>query len=85
MAAGLGNKLNLAVDGAGNLYVADQTNGRVIKIADPATESTLANQNLPVGSGFTAPSAVAVDTAGNVFVADGETSPRSTPSLDKRR
>jgi hypothetical protein len=71
IAAGLGNKLNLAVDGAGNLYVADQTNGRVIKIADPATESTLANQNLPVGSGFTGPSAVAVDNAGNVFVADG--------------
>ncbi len=54
----------IAVDFAGNLYVADFGNNRVIEVP--------ANGTAPVaiGSGFSEPFGVAVDGAGNVFVAD---------------
>jgi len=80
-AMGLGNNLNLAVDGTGDVYVADPTNARVVKIPSPAQASlvvnpevagdTITTTTVTVGSGFTAPSAVAVDASGDVFVADG--------------
>ena len=74
---GLGNHLNLAIDGAGNLYIADQDKAQVIKITNPALRSTIfSGATLVLDSGltsggFTAPSAVAVDAAGDLFVADG--------------
>jgi hypothetical protein len=77
---GLGNNLNLAVDGSGDLYVADPNNARVVKIPTPSQASlvvnpltagdTTATTTVTVGSGFTAPSAVAVDSSGDVYVAD---------------
>lgn len=80
-AMGLGNNLNLAVDGSGNVYVADPQHARVVKIPTPAQASlavnpetagdTSATTTVTVGSGFTAPSAVAVDAFGDVFVGDG--------------
>jgi hypothetical protein len=80
-ATGLGNNLNLAVDGSGNVFVADPNNARVVKIPTPAQASLVVNPNIAgdtsttttvtVGSGFTAPSAVALDNSGDVFVADG--------------
>lgn len=80
-AMGLGNNLNLAVDGSGDLYVADPNNARVVKIPTPSQASlvvnpltagdTSATTTVTVGSGFTAPSAVAVDSSGDVYVADG--------------
>jgi sugar lactone lactonase YvrE len=79
-AMGLGNNLNLAVDGSGDLYVADPNNARVVKIPTPSQASlvvnpltagdTSATTTVTVGSGFTAPSAVAVDSSGDVYVAD---------------
>ena len=80
-AMGLGNNLNLAVDGSGDVYVADPNNARVVKIPTPSQASlvvnpdtagdTTATTTVTVGSGFTAPSAVAVDSSGDVYVADG--------------
>ena len=79
-AMGLGSNLNLAVDGTGDVYVADPDNARVVKIPSPAQASlvvnpevagdTITTTTVTVGSGFTAPSAVAVDSSGDVFVAD---------------
>jgi pimeloyl-ACP methyl ester carboxylesterase/sugar lactone lactonase YvrE len=68
----------VAVDDAGNLYVADTGNATIRKITPNGTVSTLAgsptsrgNQD---GSGsaasFSSPAGVAVDGAGNVYVAD---------------
>ncbi len=73
IASGLGTgNLNLAVDGQGDVFVADQANKQVVEIANPQTALFL--QNLPtktLGSGFTGPSAIATDSSGNVWVADG--------------
>jgi gliding motility-associated-like protein len=55
---------NIASDGAGNLYVADELGGAVQKINIATNTQTL------VASGITAPTGVAVDGAGNVYVAD---------------
>jgi serine/threonine-protein kinase len=55
----------VAVDTAGNLYVADFDNNRVLKLAAGATEPTVlpfTDLHHPVG--------VAVDTAGNIYVTD---------------
>jgi serine/threonine protein kinase, bacterial len=55
----------LAVDAAGNLYVTDVTDNRVVKIAaDSATQDVL-----PF-TGLNQPCGVAVDSAGTVYVAD---------------
>ncbi len=70
--AGLGNDLNLASDTFGNLFVADQDNARVVKVSNPQVLGpvTAARALTTIGSGFKAPSAVAVDATGNVYVAD---------------
>jgi hypothetical protein len=60
----------VAVDGAGNVYVADSAANTVQELLAvggtvPATPTTLT-----LGSGFAAPAGIAVDGAGNVYVAD---------------
>jgi len=61
----------VALDAAGNLYVADALNNLVRKIAADGTVSSLAGSgNLSITSPFNAPVSVAVNTAGNVFVAN---------------
>lgn len=76
--AALNNPLGIAVDAGGNLYIADTQNQRVRKVSNgvittiagtgtfgysgdggPATQATLAS-----------PSGVAVDSSGNVYIAD---------------
>ena len=73
IASGLGaGNLNLAVDGEGDLFVADEAGKQVVEIPNPQTE--IIAQNYPpivLGSGFTGPSAIATDSSGNAWVADG--------------
>ena len=67
----------IAIDTAGNLYVADYDNHTIRKITPDAAVSTLAGSGTAGtadGTGtaaqFTGPAGVAVDSAGNVYVAD---------------
>ena len=68
----------VAVDAAGNVYVADTGNHTIRKITSEGVVSTLAGSAGPSGSAdgtgtaarFDGPVGVAVDTAGNVYVAD---------------
>jgi uncharacterized protein (TIGR03437 family) len=59
----LRNPQGVAVDAAGNIFVADTGKNRVLKIAPDGTQSTLGDQ-------FSGPQGVLVDHAGNVFVTD---------------
>jgi hypothetical protein len=72
--SGLGaTGLNLASDGLDNLYIADPSNGRVVKISNvsASTASPLAQSETSLTAGFTAPSAVGVDSNNNLYVIDG--------------
>jgi subtilase family serine protease/sugar lactone lactonase YvrE len=70
---------SLAIDGAGNLYIADTDNFRVRMVATSGTITTVAGSGNPGFSGDGAkavnaqlyyPYGVAVDGAGNVYIAD---------------
>ncbi len=79
--AQLSGPLGVAVDGAGNLYIADGNNARVRKVtAATGIITTIAGNGIfgysgdggPATSAQLGPGAgVAVDTAGNVYVPDG--------------
>lgn len=68
----------VAVDTAGNVYVADSNNNMIRKITPAGAVSTLAGTNTAWGflngtgtaATFNWPQGIAVDTAGNVYVAD---------------
>lgn len=72
LATGLGSNLKLAVGGGGNIFVTDPDHSRVVEIFNPLTTSVVDGVTT-VGSGFTKPSAIATDSLGNIFVADGNT------------
>ena len=55
----------MAVDAAGNLYVTDTSNNRVLKLAAGSGTQTV----LPF-TGLNGPRGVAVDTAGDLYVTD---------------
>jgi sugar lactone lactonase YvrE len=69
----------LAVDGSGNLFIADQGNNRVRKVSSNGIITTLAGTGVAGFSGdgglataaqLSQPEAVAVDASGNVYIAD---------------
>jgi len=68
----------VAVDGSGNVYVADSSSSTIRKITPAGVVTTLAGTPLGTGSAdgtgaaarFNSPYGVAVDTSGNVYVAD---------------
>ena len=68
----------VAVDSAGNVYVGDTGNNEIRKITSTGAVSTLAGSANQAGSSdgdgsaasFNLPTGVAVDSAGNVYVAD---------------
>lgn len=66
----------LAVDAAGFLYVADSGNDRIRRVAPDGTVTTLAGGGTgdadggPAAAQFNQPGGVAVDAAGNLFIAD---------------
>ena len=70
--------IGVAVDSAGNVFVADQNNSTIRKVTAAGVVTTLAGNPMYGGSEdgtngdalFSNPAGVAVDHAGNVFVAD---------------
>ena len=68
--SGLNFPNGVAVDGSGNVYIADTDNNRVLKetlSAGGYTQSTVADA---ASGGLYVPYAVAVDGSGNVYIAD---------------
>jgi uncharacterized protein (DUF1800 family) len=61
---GLSSPQGLAVDAAGDIFIADTNNNRVVEI--PA----IGGIQTTVGSGLNQPNAVAVDGAGDLYIAD---------------
>jgi sugar lactone lactonase YvrE len=69
----------ITLDAVGNLFIADATNGVIRKIDSSGIMSIVAGNRVAafggdggpaINASFFAPSAVAVDSAGNIFVAD---------------
>jgi uncharacterized protein (TIGR03437 family) len=76
--AQLNSRWGVAVDSAGNLYIADTNNNRIRKVSGGII-TTVAGNGTPGFSGdsgpatsiqLSAPSGVAVDSAGNLYIAD---------------
>ena len=77
--AELNQPAGVAVDGLGNLYIADTSNNRIRKVTPAGIISTVAGNGTPdySGDGGTAtsaelnqPAGVAVDGLGNLYIAD---------------
>ena len=79
--ASLGGTSGVAVDGAGNLFIADAENDRIRQVSPDGIILTVAGNGLggfsgdggPATNAFLSnPQGVAVDAAGNLFIADTE-------------
>ena len=80
IAARLNKPTGVAVDGAGNLFIADQVNDRIRRVAASTglittmagtdTVSFSGDGGAATAAGLSGPTGVAVDGAGNLFIAD---------------
>ena len=61
---GLSNPDGLAMDGAGDVFIADYGNSRVVEVTPGGVQTTVPT------TGLSTPGGVAVDGAGDVFIAD---------------
>ena len=77
--AQLSNPRGVAVDSAGNVYIADSSNHRIRKVDSSGVITTIAGTGaygfngdggLAVDAQLYSPSAVALDAAGNLYIAD---------------
>jgi uncharacterized protein (TIGR03437 family) len=77
--AQLNQPFGLAVDAAGNLYIADFSNNRVRKVSSKGVITTVAGTGTPGDSGdggqaasaqLNTPTGVAVDAAGNLYISE---------------
>ncbi len=79
--AGLSGPQGVAVDSAGNLYIADYNDSRIRKVANGVITTVAGNGKPGYGgdngsatsAGLYFPNGVAVDTAGNLYIADSNT------------
>lgn len=76
--AGLGNPYGVGVDAAGNIYISDSLNYRIRKVSGGIITTVAGNgiqgfsgdNGLATSAQLTKPNGLAVDPAGNVYVAD---------------
>jgi uncharacterized protein (TIGR03437 family) len=75
----LANPTGVAVDSAGNLYIADTNNNRIRKVSAAGTITTVAGSDVQgfsgdgrsaIGAALFRPQGVALDSAGNLYIAD---------------
>lgn len=75
----LSSPADLAIDAAGNVYIADSDNGRIRRVRADGTIQTIAGggppgatgDGIPATSAYLArPTGVAVDSSGNIYIAD---------------
>ena len=78
--SGLGTNLKLAADSDNDLYISDPSNGRVVELSNVGVTASIFPQTENDITGFTAPSAIAVDSNGNLYVADGSNLIEVTPT-----
>ena len=69
--SGFSSPYSVAVDGSGDVFVADFGSGAVKEIVAVNGQVSASSTVRTVASGFAFPDGVAVDGSGNVFVADG--------------
>ena len=72
VATGFSQPWGLAVDGSGNVYVADMGNAAVKEIVATGGAVSAGSQVVTLAGSLNLPSAVALDGAGNLYVADSQ-------------